>query len=65
MKRVTKQNVKTLSDKDLKSLYLEKGREKQYLRSIDKENRFSGKINTIENHIAILKDEIILRGLAK
>jgi hypothetical protein len=58
MKRVSKKSLEKLSITELKLLLQEKQEEKKYFMSMNKTNRYSGKINTIENQIALIKENI-------
>jgi hypothetical protein len=55
---LVKKSLEKLSITELKLLLQEKQEEKKYFMSMNKTNRYSGKINTIENQIALIKENI-------
>ena len=61
MKRISKKSLDKLSITELETLLQEKQEEKKYFISIDKNNRYSGRVNTIENQISLIKDSIKTR----
>jgi len=60
MKRISKKSLDKLSITELETLLQEKQEEKKYFMSINKTNRYSGRINTIENQIALIKESMTI-----
>ena len=60
MKRVTAKGLQKLNSEELKTLLWDKSREKEYFLKLDRrfKNRYSGKLNTLDNQLSLIRQEV-------